>query len=137
MSAQPNNIRGRKSVDVTANKILTAADCGIIQNVTVDGVVITVPATAAGMNFAFRNGGHPTGPAGAVADGTVGFQVSPQAADGVTGNGFTAAVNKDVICAKTTSKVGDEFTLRGSGVTGATAYYFDSANLVGTYTREA
>lgn len=128
---------GRKFVNVTGNKTLTAADCGIVQNVVADGAVISLPATADGLVFIIRNGGdNPTGtPAGAVSDGSCGVSVSPVAADGITGNGFTATVNKDAINTKATSVVGDEIKLVGNGTTGVTAYTIDYVK--GIWAREA
>lgn len=127
----------RVSVDVTTNKTLTAADAGIVQNVTVDGVVITLPGTADGLSFTIRNGGdNPANtPAGAVADGSCGVSVSPAAADAIAGNGFTATINKDAINTKATSKVGDEITVSGNGTAGVTAWTI--TNLIGTWAREA
>lgn len=111
---------GRKFVNVTTNKTLAAADAGIVQNVTVDGVVITLPSTADGLSFTIRNGGdNPTGtPAGAVADGSAGVSVSPAALDQIIGNGFTPADDKDAINTKATSVVGDEITLIGGDANG-------------------
>jgi len=128
---------GRVSVDVAANKTLVAADSGIVQNVTVDGVVITLPSTADGLSFTIRNAGDaPTGAAaGTGADGSAAVSVSPAAADGITGNGFTAAINKDAINTKATSKVGDEITVNGNGTAGVTAWTITSIR--GTWAREA
>jgi hypothetical protein len=111
---------GRKFVNVTTNKTLAAADAGIVQNVTVDGVVITLPATADGLSFTIRNGGdNPAGtPAGAVSDGSALVTVSPAAADQIIGNGFTPADDKDAINTKVTSNVGDEITLIGGDANG-------------------
>lgn len=117
----------RKGVDVSSNKTLTAADCGIVQNVTVDGVVITLPSTADGLVFTIRNGGK--------SDGTVGVSVSPAAADGITGNGYTATINKDAINTKATAKAGDEITLSANGTAGVTAWTVQE--VVGTWSREA
>jgi len=125
-----NTIQGhydRSNVAVTANKTLTAADCGVVQNVIVDGVTVTLPATADGLTFTIRNGGS--------YDGKVGFTVAPQAADGITGNGFTAAVNKGAVNTKATSKTGDEITLVGNGTTGVTGYI--AAEVIGTFARVA
>jgi len=117
----------RSNVTVTANKTLTVADSGIVQNVTVDGVVITLPATVDGAVFTIRNGGS--------YDGKVGFTVAPQAADGVTGNGFTATVNKGAVNTKATAKTGDEITLLGSGATGTGGYFV--SEVIGTFARVA
>lgn len=117
----------RKGVDVATNKTLTAADCGIVQNVTVDGVVVTLPSTADGLVFTVRNGGKQ--------DGTVGFTVAPAAADGVTGNGFTATINKGAVNTKATAKAGDEVTLSANGTAGVTAWTLNE--VVGTWARVA
>ena len=127
----------RVSVDVTANKTLTAADSGIVQNVIADGVVITLPSTVNGLNFIVRNGGVPVtgGAAGTGADGSAAINVTPQAADGVTGLGFTAAISKGALNAKATSRVGDEIALEGTGTAGAGAYVVMSAK--GIWARQA
>ena len=117
----------RNNVAVTGNKTLTAADMGIVQNVTVDGVIITLPSTAAGLTFTITNGGK--------YDGAVGFSVSPAAADAIAGLGFTATINKDAVNTKATSKPGDEITLIASGTAGVTAW--SVLNAVGTIAREA
>lgn len=123
------------SVNVTGNKTLTAADSGIVQNVVADAT-ITLPSTALGLQFVIRNGGdNPANtPAGAVSDGTVNIAVSPAAADGITGNGFTATVNKDAINTKATSKVGDMIALLGTGTAGVTGW--NIAELRGVWNRE-
>jgi len=128
---------GRVSVDVSTNKTLTAADSGIVQNVVADGIVITLPATANGLNFIIRNGGAPVtnGPAGTGSDGSILVSVAPNASDGFTGNGFTAAVNKKALNTKATSRVGDEISIEGNGTTGATGWTF--CKVVGTWAREA
>jgi hypothetical protein len=128
---------GRASVDVSTNKTLAAADSGIVQNVVADGITITLPATTAAGNFIIRNGGlKPSGAAnGAVSSGTVLVTVAPNAADGITGNGFTATVNKAALNTKATSMVGDELRLRGTGTTGVTGWVVESA--IGTWARQA
>lgn len=137
MPVQSPSDKRRISVDVTGNKTLTAADQGIVQNVTVDAAVITLPATAAGLTFTIRNGGVKVtgGPAGTGADGSVGLTVAPQAADAVAGNGFTATVNKGAVNTKATSQVGDEITLQASGTAGVSAWNIE--NLIGTWARVA
>lgn len=116
---------GRNYVLVTANKTLTAADQGTVQRVGADGVVITLPSTAAGLVFTIQNGGAaPTGtPVGAAGDASVGLTIAPQAADGVTGFGVTTpAVNKGLTVTKANSLVGDEVTLEASGTAGVGAW---------------
>lgn len=120
-----NPTDGRVSVDVSTNKTLTAADSGIVQNVVADGITITLPSTALGLEFTVRNGGakvNSGGPAGAVSDGSVLVTVAPAAADGFTGNGFTATINKAALNTKATSNVGDEIRFSGTGTAGVTAW---------------
>lgn len=128
---------GRTSVNVTTNKTLVAADSGIVQNIQADNIVITLPATAANLCYTFRNGGVPIvgGPVGAVSDQALLVNIAPNASDGVTGLGFTAATNKSVLNTKVTSKVGDELKLVGSGTTGVTAWQVLQAN--GVWARAA
>lgn len=119
---------GRRAVNVTENKSLVAADSGIVQNVIVDGVVVTLPTSAAatvGATFTVRNGGDaPTGaPAGAGSNESCLVTLAPVAADGISGAGFTAAVNKAALNTKATSKAGDELTVVGSGLTTAAAWF--------------
>lgn len=128
---------GRTSVNVIANKTLVAADSGIVQNVQADGITITLPATAANLCYTIRNGGVPptSGPAGAVADQAILVNVAPNASDGFTGLGFTAATNKTAQNTKATAKVGDQIEIIGSGTTGVTAWQVRQAT--GTWVRGA
>jgi len=120
----------RGSTDIGA-KTLAATDCGVIQNLT-SSATITLPSTAAGLSFTIRNGGDNAAntPAGAVSDGTVTITIDPAAADKITGNGFTAADNKDIV--NTLGKVGDYVTLVGDGVDG-----WVIQEIAGTWTRQA
>lgn len=111
-----------QTVTVSSNKTLAADDAGIVQEVDTDAVVITLPATVVGLVFTIRN---------VAADGAAKVSVSPQAADLIQGNGFTAADDKDAINTKATAKKGDELTVIGNGTTGWTLH-----NVVGTWARE-
>lgn len=87
---------GRYAVNVTEAKTLTAADSGIVQNVTVASVTVTLPATATQGVWTVRDGGVKTtgGPSGAItapafpkldpngSDTVAGFNVQTTAADG-------------------------------------------------------
>lgn len=131
---------GRTYVDVTENKTLVAADAGIVQNVLTDAITVTLPTSAAatvGATFIVRNGGdNDSGtPTGSGYNGSVLVTVAPVAADGITGNGFTAATNKAALNTKATSKVGDEIVLVGSGVTSAAAWFIQRT--VGTWARQS
>lgn len=73
---------------VTGNKTLDAGDSGVVQNVTADAT-ITLPAVAAGTS-------NVTAIIRVGAEGKT-VTVSPNSADKIVGNGFTAADDKDLI----------------------------------------
>jgi ethanolamine ammonia-lyase small subunit len=132
---------GRITVDVTEAKSLVAADAGIVQNVTTDGITVTLPTSAAatvGATFIIRNGGVAASSAvgsGTGADASCLVTVAPGASDGISGLAFTAATNKAALNTKATSKVGDEIQLVGSGVTSAAAWFVQRVK--GTWARAA
>lgn len=138
----PND--GRSYVNISTNKTLAAADSGVVQNVIAAGVTITLPAAAAafvGCTFHIRNGGvPPTGaPVGAGQNASITVNVTPNASDGISGNGFTAAVAKGAVSTAgsgtaTAAQVGDEISITGSGVTGAAAWYVEFVK--GLWTRQ-
>lgn len=73
---------------VTGNKTLDAGDSGVVQNVTATAT-ITLPAagaTTAGITQIIRVGAP-----------SITVTVSPNSADKIVGNGFTAADDKDLI----------------------------------------
>lgn len=88
---------------------MAEGDSGQVTQIDTDGVVITLPATVAGMTFTLQNIG---------ADGAVGFSVSPAALDKIMGAGLTSADDKDLINTKATAKKWDRVTLVGDGVNG-------------------
>lgn len=112
------------SATVSTNKTVAAIDSGVTQIVDTDAVVVTLPATAVGLTVKVRNGSS--------AEGAVGINISPNSADQILGNGFTAADNKDAINTKATAKPGDEMTLVADGSLG---WYVQS--VIGTWAREA
>lgn len=113
-------------VTLAANTTLTEEDCGKVFLVNADGVVVTLPATKAGLKYTFIN---------IKAAGTAEFSVSPVAADGISGTFTLAAtvvvdagvVNKDIVNTKATAKAGDCVELVGTGVTGTTAWIVKSS----------
>ena len=118
---------GRLWINVSENKTLAATEFGWVQNVIADGLTLTLPASAtvlAGSEITLRNGGVPktNAPVGTGDDGSIAFVVTPAAGDGVTGNGFTAAINKGVTYVKSGGKVGDEITLSCGGANTAKAW---------------
>ena len=105
---------GRVAVNVTEAKTLTVDDSGYVQNVIVDGVIVTLPATATIGAWTVRNGGAaPSGAAtGAASDGTVGLSVSPNASDKIQGGvSGVATDNKDIVNTKATARIGDEVSI--------------------------
>lgn len=122
------NIAGfgyNESEAVTGAKTLDAGDSGVVQNVTATATV-TLPAVAAGtsnVNYIIRVGAP---------DITV--TVSPNSADKIVGNGFTAADDKDAIA--TSQPVGSYIVLSAANeATTDSAYTVQ--RVLGTWTREA
>lgn len=118
---------GRLWINVSENKTLLATEFGWVQNVIVDGLTLTAPAAAtvlAGSELTIRNGGviQPSSTTGSGDDGSIGYVLTPAAGDGVTGNGFTAAINKGVTYVKSGGRVGDEITLSCGGANTAKAW---------------
>jgi hypothetical protein len=114
-----------ESEAVTGNKTLDAGDSGVVQNVTAT-CTITLPAagaTTSGVTYPIRVG----------AEGIT-VTISPNSADKIVGNGFTAADDKDMIF--TNQPIGSYTVLQA--VNEATT---DSAYVVqrvkGTATRQA
>lgn len=110
---------------VTGNKTLDAADSGVVQNVTAT-CTITLPAaaaTTAGVTYPIRVG----------AEGIT-VTVSPNSADKIVGNGFTAADDKDAIA--TTQAAGSYIVLQSvNEATTDSAYVVN--RVLGTWTRQA
>ncbi|HAT09765.1 MAG TPA: hypothetical protein DCS97_04075 [Planctomycetes bacterium] len=105
----PDALQRRIWEEVAASKTLDAEDVGKVMLVTVDTVVITLPATAAKMAFVIANGG---------ADGAVGLSVSPAAADKIMGANLAGVDNKDRINTKATAKRLDFIRIFGDAVDG-------------------
>lgn len=110
---------------VAANKTLTASDSGKLFKVTAADLVITLPATAAGLRFAFVLA------AAGLSAGT-GLSISPQATDKIMGNGFTSLDDKDAILAGASDREGDMLEVVADGADG---WYI--TRVVGTWTRQA
>lgn len=105
---------------VEAALTLTAADGGKTFLCNADNLVISLPATEAGLRFRFIN---------IAANGNALLSISPVAADGISGttNATTnvvlaGVVNKDAQNTKSTQKVGDSLEIIGTGVTGTKAW---------------
>lgn len=131
-SMLPTYLARNDVVVTTGSKTVAATDAGTVQvaqPATVGNTTtFTLPAVAAGnvgLSFTFRAGGPNNG------DSPV--TVTPNAADGVNGLGFTSATGKGPQVLAAVVRTGDEITLQSSGVTGVNAWYV--TNTVGTWTR--
>lgn len=114
---------GRLAINVTENKTLTAAESGLVQNVTVANVTVTIPATATQGEWTIRDGGvkTPNGPAGAIASPAY-PKVDPNASDTIAGFNVsgTAADGKYLYTATSGTlqgREGDEVTVQNTGAT--------------------
>ncbi len=108
----------RSTVEIVVdNRVLTAADHGMVFGCGTDNKTFTLPATAQGLMYTFVNTG---------ANGNNKVTVSPNAADKIMGsfcnkgaNIITTGTNdKDIVNTLATSKRGDHITLVGDGVDG-------------------
>lgn len=118
-TARPNE----KRVTVSSNENLAISDTGIVRQVDFDGAVLTLPATHVGDVFIIENAGP---------DGAVQINISPQAADKISGGGITSADNKDLVNTKATARRGDRVVLIADGVDG-----FVVVSMTGIWVREA
>jgi hypothetical protein len=111
---------GRYAINVTENKTLAAEDSGLVQNVTVASVVVTLPATATQGSWTIRDGGiaETSGPAGAIVSPSR-PTVDPNASDTVAGLNVegTEADGKYLRVSAANARVGDEITIINTGAT--------------------
>lgn len=133
------NNKMQENIDST--KTFAAADSGVVQNIVTDGLTLNLPASASildGYTLIIRNGGVAASSsvgAGTGSNGTVGIVITPASGDGVTGGGWTAAINKGVTAVKSTSQVGDQITLIATGANTADAWTVQE--IIGTWARTA
>ena len=118
---------------ISASQSLDAGDSNKTFLIGTDALVMTLPATVAGLRYTFINSG---------ADGNNIMTISPAAADGIAGTITLAGtvvqldgtVNKDAINTKASALLGDSITLIGSGVTGVGAWFVEGS--AGIFARE-
>ena len=111
---------------LTTSTSLDAGDSNKTFLIGTDALVISLPATVAGLRYTFINSG---------ADGNNIMTISPVAADGIAGTITLAAsvvqldgtVDKDAVNTKATALLGDSITLIGSGVTGTGAWFVEGS----------
>lgn len=94
---------------ITDNKTLDAQDHLKVIEIATDAKVITLPATAAGLEFIIRNVGD---------DGNNIVTVDPNADDKIMGPDLAGVDNKDRINTKATAIHGDWLHLKGDGKLG-------------------
>ena len=102
---------------ITASKTLNNGDSGKVFLIATDALVVTLPATQAGVRFTFINSG---------ADGNNIITLSPNASDKIMGSISNAAADSvcsasddgDLVNTKTTANKGDRVTLIGDGSDG-------------------
>lgn len=107
------------------SKTLAVTDSGVVQRVSRDTAVITLPAVAPGLTYIFVNDGD--------AAGSVGFSISPAAADHIDGGLLgVGVVNKDLINTKATANPSDTVVLVGGA-----ANTWNIARISGVFAKEA
>lgn len=116
-----------------ANKTLTELDAGKTFLCNADNLVVSLPATVAGLRFRFIN---------IAARTTAKLSISPVAADGISGSTsattnvvIAGVVNKDIINTKATQEVGDTVEIIGTGATGTMAWI--ATNFTGIWAAES
>lgn len=109
---------GRYAVDVTENKTLAAADSGVVQNVTVASVTVTLPATATQGVFIVRDGGvkATSGPDGAIVSAAA-PKVDPNGSDTVAGFNVSGTSADGKYLYSTSARPGDELVVQNTGAT--------------------
>lgn len=107
---------GRYAVNVTENKTLAAEDSGLVQNVTVASVTVTLPATATQGVWTIRDGGVKStgGPAGAITTPAL-PKVDPNASDTVAGFDVEGTEADGKYLVNTGGREGDEITIINTG----------------------
>lgn len=111
---------GRWAVNVTENKTLAAEDSGLVQNVTVASITLTIPAVATQGVWTIRDGGvkSTSGPTGALVSPAY-PKVDPNANDTIAGFNVegTEANGKYLYTSTTNGQIGDEITIANTGAT--------------------
>ncbi|MFE7720098.1 hypothetical protein ACFU44_13775 [Nocardia rhizosphaerihabitans] len=127
---------GRLAVNVTEAKTLAAEDSGLVQNVTVASVTVTLPATATVGTWTIRDGGvkATSGPAGAIVTPS-NPTVDPNASDTVAGLNVegTEADGKYLKVSASNARFGDEITITNGPTNGG----YISRAVLGDWEREA
>lgn len=125
---------GRYAVDVTENKTLAAEDSGLVQNVTVASVVVTLPATATQGVWTVRDGGVKGTNAAYGAKATAAApKVDPNSSDTVAGFNVEGTEADGKYLVSSSARIGDEITVANTGATNGGLV----VGSLGDWTREA
>ena len=109
---------GRYAVDVTENKTLAAEDSGLVQNVTVASVTLTLPATATVGTWTIRDGGvKGTNAATGAKVSAAAPKVDPNASDTVAGFNVEGTEADGKYLYSSSARIGDEITITNNGAT--------------------
>jgi len=111
------------AVFAVASKTLTVHEANQTVIAAAVDLVITLPATQAGLEFHFIVD---------TVSAVTGLSIDPAAADKIMGHAITEAVDKDLINTAATDVVGDSVSLVGDGIDG---WYI--TRITGTWAREA
>ena len=126
---------GRYAVDVTENKTLAAEDSGLVQNVTVASVTLTLPAVATQGSWTIRDGGVKGSSAAYGAKATPAYpKVDPNASDTVAGLNVEGTEADGKYLVNTSGRIGDEITITNTGATNGGIIV---APTIGDWLREA
>ena len=125
---------GRYAVDVTEAKTLAAEDSGIVQNVTVASVTVTLPATATQGVWTIRDGGVAAtdGPDGAIVSASA-PKVDPNGSDTVAGFNVEGTESDGKYLVSSSAQHGDEITVANTGATNGGLV----VGAIGDWTRDA
>lgn len=125
---------GRYAVNVTENKTLAAEDSGLVQNVTVASVVVTLPATATVGTWTIRDGGvrGTNAATGAIASAAA-PKVDPNGSDTVAGFNVEGTEADGKYLVSSDAQPGDEITISNTGATNGGVV----VGAIGDWTREA
>ena len=109
MSIYVNRVLKDHVCVVDFDKKLTPDESGVIQQVIVDSVQITLPATKPGLTYTIVNGGY---------DKTVEIEIRPLSTDKIMGGGLRLLDGEMLVNKKDTASQGNYVTLIGDGSQG-------------------
>lgn len=109
MSIYVNRVLKDHVCIVNYDKKLTPDESGVVQQVIVDSVRITLPATKPGLTYTIVNGGY---------DHMVEIEIKPLSTDKIVGGGLRLFDGDMLVNTKATASQGNYVTLVGDGLNG-------------------